>query len=422
MSRLKRIRTRINKENLEKAQKEGHITEEQAQEVIDTNGLYNPYTDTYINPNILPEISVTAKAPERTWTSEWTYNDPEFRLAREHRNIAAQEVAKSTRDKMNQVGNTIGKTIIGGTSFTPLWFAAPIAKAGIAASEGDYSGAAKEAAVGLLAPYAIGKGLEKGYRAYQITKPYIKGNNRLVQKTQKAINSIKSRYPLVENSSHGKFNLSLSSKEQQALNEEVARAFSESGKPVNTTTDMFGESIPDAKSEWIKFIKQQINKNKNFGQGVWHIDHINNIPKNNILTDGRKYQYTWWDVSPDIKNGHIGSHTPEAHNVVYHFPAGSKGADIVWNSPIAPSGHMSYKKVGPIDISEAVKYKWNGKSWIQEYKSGGRIHIKPENRGKFTEYCGGKVTDECIQRAKRSGNKKLIKRAIFAQNSRKWKH
>ena len=56
------------------------------------------------------------------------------------------------------------------------------------------------------------------------------------------------------------------------------------------------------------------------------------------------------------------------------------------------------------------------------YKSGGRIHIKPENRGKFTEYCGGKVTDECIQRAKRSGNKKLIKRAIFAQNSRKWKH
>ena len=180
MSKLKRIRTRINKENLEKAQKEGHITEEQAQEVIDTNGLYNPYTDTYINPNILPEISVTAKAPERTWTSEWTYNDPEFRLAREHRNIAAQEVAKSTRDKMNQVGNTIGKTIIGGTSFTPLWFAAPIAKAGIAASEGDYSGAAKEAAIGLLAPYAIGKGLQKGYSAYQAYRGWQNGLKEVV--------------------------------------------------------------------------------------------------------------------------------------------------------------------------------------------------------------------------------------------------
>ena len=57
---------------------------------------------------------------------------------------------------------------------------------------------------------------------------------------------------------------------------------------------------------------------------------------------------------------------------------------------------------------------------IASHKSGGGIHIKPENRGKFTEYCGGKVTDECIQRAKRSGNKKLIKRAVFAQNSRSW--
>ena len=62
------------------------------------------------------------------------------------------------------------------------------------------------------------------------------------------------------------------------------------------------------------------------------------------------------------------------------------------------------------------------RTWTSEwsYKSGGRIHIKLENRGKFTEYCGGKVTDECIQRAKRSGNKKLIKRAVFAQNSRSW--
>jgi hypothetical protein len=29
-------------------------------------------------------------------------------------------------------------------------------------------------------------------------------------------------------------------------------------------------------------------------------------------------------------------------------------------------------------------------------KKGGRIHIKKKNRGKFTEYCGGEVTDECI--------------------------
>jgi hypothetical protein len=53
-------------------------------------------------------------------------------------------------------------------------------------------------------------------------------------------------------------------------------------------------------------------------------------------------------------------------------------------------------------------------------KSG--IHIKKKNRGKFTEYCGGKVTDACIKKAKASGNPKLVKRATFAANARKWKH
>ena len=59
---------------------------------------------------------------------------------------------------------------------------------------------------------------------------------------------------------------------------------------------------------------------------------------------------------------------------------------------------------------------------IPYLKKGYGIHIKKKNRGKFTEYCGGEVTNECIQKAKRSGNSKLVKRAVFAQNARKWKH
>ena len=55
-------------------------------------------------------------------------------------------------------------------------------------------------------------------------------------------------------------------------------------------------------------------------------------------------------------------------------------------------------------------------------KKGSKIHIKKKNRGKFREYCGGEVTDKCIQKAKKSGNSKLVKRAVFAQNARKWKH
>ncbi len=50
------------------------------------------------------------------------------------------------------------------------------------------------------------------------------------------------------------------------------------------------------------------------------------------------------------------------------------------------------------------------------------IHIKKENRGKFTEYCGGDVTQACISKGKNSPDPAVRKRAVFAQNARKWKH
>lgn len=53
-------------------------------------------------------------------------------------------------------------------------------------------------------------------------------------------------------------------------------------------------------------------------------------------------------------------------------------------------------------------------------KSG--IHIKKENRGSFTSYCGGKVTDACIQKGKNSPSAAIRKKATFAANARKWKH
>ena len=59
---------------------------------------------------------------------------------------------------------------------------------------------------------------------------------------------------------------------------------------------------------------------------------------------------------------------------------------------------------------------------IELYKKGHKIHIKKENRGKFTEYCGGNVTDACIQKGKNSPDPKIRKRATFAANARTWKH
>lgn len=61
-------------------------------------------------------------------------------------------------------------------------------------------------------------------------------------------------------------------------------------------------------------------------------------------------------------------------------------------------------------------------SFIPVNKKGSGIHIKKKNRGKFTEYCGGEVTQKCIDKAKKSKNPTLRKRATFADNARKWKH
>lgn len=59
---------------------------------------------------------------------------------------------------------------------------------------------------------------------------------------------------------------------------------------------------------------------------------------------------------------------------------------------------------------------------LELLKKGSRIHIKEKNKGTFTRWCGGNVTDECIQRGKNSSNPKIRKKATFAANARKWKH
>ena len=57
---------------------------------------------------------------------------------------------------------------------------------------------------------------------------------------------------------------------------------------------------------------------------------------------------------------------------------------------------------------------------IPIFKNGKPIKIKEKNKGSFTKYCNGKVTSECIARGKRSPSKAIRKKAIFAQNARKW--
>jgi len=59
-------------------------------------------------------------------------------------------------------------------------------------------------------------------------------------------------------------------------------------------------------------------------------------------------------------------------------------------------------------------------NYIEYFRNGNKIHIKPENRGKFTETKKrtGKTTEELAH----SKNPLTRKRAIFAINAKKWKH
>ena len=126
-------------------------------------------------------------------------------------------------------------------------------------------------------------------------------------------------------------------------------------------------------------------------------------------------------------------------NLLFNYARGQTAAD-------AFDIDRNYVKQGkyprPIEAFDVYKYVGtpaDSTQWINQYKQiyglgkggiigipylkkGSGIYIKKKNRGKFTEYCGGKVTDECIQKAKKSKNPKLRKRATFAANARKWKH
>lgn len=59
---------------------------------------------------------------------------------------------------------------------------------------------------------------------------------------------------------------------------------------------------------------------------------------------------------------------------------------------------------------------------IRFLKNGSGIHIKESQKGSFTKYCKGKVTNECIQKGKNSPDPKIRKKATFADNARKWRH
>ena len=99
---------------------------------------------------------------------------------------------------------------------------------------------------------------------------------------------------------------------------------------------------------------------------------------------------------------------------------------------LVSTGNLRFRKwvtnLDPLSLNYATRpyqeliYKHGGKMNYLDYFKNGGIHIKKANKGKFTEYCDGKVTEECIEKGKHSASAAVRKRAVFAQNVRKWKH
>lgn len=94
--------------------------------------------------------------------------------------------------------------------------------------------------------------------------------------------------------------------------------------------------------------------------------------------------------------------------------------------PYAPgiADYTAHKNNNIVRMSpeEADWFTRNYKQYYPSFKKGGRIHIKKKNRGSFTRWCNGKVTEECIRRGKNSSNPAIRKKATFAANARRWKH
>lgn len=106
-------------------------------------------------------------------------------------------------------------------------------------------------------------------------------------------------------------------------------------------------------------------------------------------------------------------------NKIKKYQEGTNKNGITYN--VLPS----ILQIGQLYFGRNPFFKYNSGGKIDSLtllKNGSKIHIKKENRGKFTDYCGGKVTSECIAKGKRSSNPAIRKRATFADNARHFKH
>lgn len=140
-----------------------------------------------------------------------------------------------------------------------------------------------------------------------------------------------------------------------------------------------------------------------------------------------------WDNSD--KGWHAGSIAEDKETGIYHFMKPKHHPTVQYELDWFNKGLRTLEGGKQVPVRGKHKKFWEDFTnkyqldttgidyrYVPVQKKGGKIYIKKKNRGKFTDYCGGKVTQECITRGKKSKDPKIRKRATFAANARRWKH
>ena len=157
--------------------------------------------------------------------------------------------------------------------------------------------------------------------------------------------------------------------------------------------------------------------NENIAKVEANINNLNNFQSNASDFDTLSQNWANADVGMTFSDSFIGK------DGWFSNKAANKAADLrrkvaEGNAWVQNSLNNNAENIGTTQMQNLLaNYAAFGGPLFAE---GGRIHIKPENRGKFTETKRrtGKTTEELTH----SKNPVTRKRAIFAQNAKKWHH
>lgn len=160
---------------------------------------------------------------------------------------------------------------------------------------------------------------------------------------------------------------------------------------------------------------------------------INTVMVDSSSADSVMDQWATQDFGKDFTKSDIGKDGWFSNKAKNKYKELKKQQDIARNRTLTAFDSAADSIDTSTDLNALANFAADGGPLIMRYTGlmspfgnrfakGGKIHIKKANRGKFTKYCGGKVTSECIAKGKRSSNPAVRKRATFAANARKWKH